>query len=153
MGISYGAAAVDLREDRVIVSSQSFLGPDDQGGSVPNGWVAADRADMTDAVLGALVRSALAASESNLPMPDFRQPQPHLQKIFEAAGVKTEAQYVRNNRSVDVSLSDGVVRLTPTRNLGRRGFDFMTELREEVAATVDDVTLGEQVRRMWTLCS
>jgi hypothetical protein len=150
-----GAASVYFRNDIVVVAGWSYLGDGDgDGGSVLNGWVASATNAIANAELGKLVRSALATSTNNVPMPDFSQPQPNLLKLFATLGVKTEAQFGKGNLLVSISQNDGRIGLLPTRNLGRRGgFDHLPDLRTQVPDTIDDAALGEDIRRALNSCS
>lgn len=147
LDMNSGAAAVYHRRDVFIVASDSYLG-DGDGGSVPNGWLKTAPADMDDAALGHTVRAALAATQNNVPMPDFSRPQPHVLALYAAAGVKTERQFAKNNILVQVELQERSIELLPTRSDGQGTFHHRTDLAEVVDADVDDAALGRKIRQV-----
>jgi hypothetical protein len=140
-------AAVEARGGRLFVSSWSVT---KYGASVQGGWIKAAAELVTDAVLGGLVRSALAHSRTGVPHPDFRKgPMPERLKLLALAGVKSETQYERGLRVVSVSVDDpgSEVKITPYRNGGRReGISEMLDQVITVDASADDASLGAAVR-------
>lgn len=141
----HGSASVYLRRGVLLVSSESYLGCGGAG-AVTNGWVMTGAADMDDAALGAAVRAAWAATECNVPMPDFSRPVPARQKVLAAVGVRSERQLGTGSTLVAVQLKDEVVELVPTRNNGAGRFGHLPELAEEFGANVDDAVLGRRIR-------
>lgn len=147
----HGAAGVYRRHGVLLVISESFLGCGG-GGSVLNGWVFAGSAAIGDEALGQAVRNAWAASECNVPMPDFSRPIPALQKVLAAVGATSERQLARGNVLLEVRLKRDAVELLPTRNDGTGGFAHRPELAEEIDAMVDSVVLGRRIREALARC-
>jgi hypothetical protein len=140
------AAAVDARDGRLFVSSWCESGRS----FVQGDWIEAVDEPVEDGRLGTLVRSALAASHS-VPWPDFRAgPTPERQRLLKLAKVKSEAQYMRGTRHVEVTAGDtrpGLV-ITPYHNGGRReGFTEMLDQEAWISADADDAAIGAAVRR------
>ncbi|GGM63041.1 hypothetical protein ACFFX1_42665 [Dactylosporangium sucinum] len=152
MTTTAGRASVYLRKAKIIVASESFLG-DGEGGSVNNGWIESGDPDLAPETLGRLVREALNASESNVPMPDFREPPPNFLKLLATASVKTESRFMQDNRLVTVTLSGAQISLLPTRNQGRRGFEHIPDAELNISSTIEEDELGQIVRQALDLSS
>jgi hypothetical protein len=141
-----GWAVVGARKGRLYVMSWSAM----RHGSVMNGWVQATDEDVRDAVLGELVRCALARSTTNAPMPSFRSPESPINALLAAAGVMSYNAYAARAREVCIDLDDKVPGLviTPTRNGGpREGWTRLEELAIRLDREVSDEQLGQSVRK------
>jgi hypothetical protein len=145
-------AQVDVRAGRLVVSSWDAT----QGNYpalVQGDWAEGADEPVPDEAIGALVRSALAASRNGVPYPDFRNdPEPARRRrmVFRLAGVRSETAYAAGMRSVSVETDDssGETRITPYRNGGRRtGFTEMLDDVITIAEPCDDAALGLAVRR------
>jgi hypothetical protein len=146
------SAQVDARSGRLIVSSWDTT----QGAypaTVQGDWAEAAEEPVADEAIGALVRSALAASHDGVPYPDFRNdPEPARRRrvLYKLAGVRSETAYAAGTRAVSVRTDDvsGDVRITPYRNGGRRtGFTEMLDEVITIAAVPGDAVLGSALRR------
>lgn len=118
---------------------------------VQGDWMEAADESIGDADLGLLVRSALAASRSGVPFPDFSKgPAPERSKLLKLAGVRSETQYAMGTRSVSVAWeeSEPEIKLIPCRNGGRReGFIEMPEHIIGIDPKADNATAGSAIRR------
>ena len=140
-----GWAVVGARKRRLYVMSWSAM----LHGSVMNGWVEAVDQDVPHAVLGGLVRQALAQSKTNVPMPNFRSPESPTNALLAAAGVTSYNGYAMSAREVCVDLDDEVpgFLITPTRNGGaREGWVRLDELSIRLGREITEEQLGQSIR-------
>lgn len=102
-----------------------------------------------DAVLGAAVRAALAASRLAVPTPRFGGGAPPLDAPLWQAGVRSRRAFMTGTRLAWVAREGDVLRCTSARNGGStgptRGWAALPA-PPPLAATTDDVTLGAAVR-------
>ncbi|MBO0830738.1 MAG: hypothetical protein J2P29_02090 [Actinobacteria bacterium] len=121
--------------------------------TIQGDWAEAADEPVADETIGALVRSALAASRDGVPYPDFRNdPEPARRRraLYKLAGVKSETAYATGTRAVSVKTDDvsGEMLITPYRNGGRRtGFTEMLDDVITIAGPPGDAALGVAVRR------
>jgi hypothetical protein len=141
-----GWATVDLRRGLYLVTSYSAANL----AKVANGWVESASVSVTDAELGALVRSAMAESRTGVPFPNFRNsPSPSIPKLLKLAGVSSYSRYVSGVRNLLVACEPDVATLTitPSRNEGARGnFKPLPDARTELPADIGDGELGAAIR-------
>ncbi len=145
-------AHVDLRSGRLVVSSWDTT----QGNypaTIQGDWAKVADEPVANEAIGALVRSALAASRDGVPYPDFRtdaEPARRRRAVYKLAGVKSETAYAAGTRAVSVKVDDvsGEMRITPYRNGGRRtGFTEMLDDVITIAEPSGDAALGLAIRR------
>jgi hypothetical protein len=140
-----GWAEVDERRGRLYVLSWSSMGP---GSSRVNGWVRSAEGSITPRNLGGLVRAALARSEVNVPMVNFRDPQHDLlAPLLADAGVKSWDGYARSMRACFVDFDDdhpGFL-IRPTRNESKVGLVDLVDSQFQLDAAIDDAELGSGV--------
>ena len=147
-------AVVDARGDRLFVSSWSTT---EYGATVQDDWIEVAGEPVPDAVLGGLVRSALANSRTGIPHPDYSSgPTPAVRKLWKLANVRSESAFERGTHALYVKYEDSTPDLVvmPYRNGGRRsGFTEMLDQAIILDARADDVMLGTAVRRALGIAS
>jgi hypothetical protein len=105
--------------------------------------------------VGAAVRAALAAFKVDVPTPVRGDYKGIAKARHEAAGVRSEATFMRGARCVDVVWEDGFV-LTPHRNGGasgpKRGFYAILAKKVSLPHAADDLSLGTACLQTLELC-
>jgi hypothetical protein len=140
-------AEVNARGGHLFVMSYSTTA---HGTFIAGDWVEVSDEPVENGALGNLVRSALAASRSGVPYPDFSKGSlPGVRKLLKMAGVRSETQYIQDTRHIAVYGDDGSPDLLvqPYRNAGKKtGFTEMLDQVITLAVDVSDDELGAAVR-------
>jgi hypothetical protein len=142
-------ANVYERGDRTYVDASSIT----TGGV----WVASPPFIVVDAAVsaqvGAAVAGALAGSKAGFPHPARSGWDKLEEPLYELAGVRTWAQFVRGSRYCLVEAVGGVLRLIPSINRGARdGFKLLRSEAEEVPEDLNADDLGGRLRATLSKC-
>lgn len=135
-------AAVFSRKNQLLFQPES-----EATSGVLIGWfpVSALSESAENEELGAALVSALAEAKHGVPHPADWNQVPHY--LYEAAGVKTWAHFVKGAKNCAVAASSNEIKLTPTRNGGtQRGFEHLNDRELRIAATSTPAEIGAAIR-------
>lgn len=155
--IPKGATANAIRwQDRILIHAEAKTVPGFYMACFP--WLKLPR-DASQAELGAAIQEALRGFRSDVPVPDFRTPsgKAFLSERLQAAGVRSERQFMNGSERVDIDTRNGVLRFTPCRNNGavgpKRGYSEINEAAAEMPFTATADELGKCLNDAWARCA
>ena len=121
------------RESELIVASYSKTSA---GLWVMNGWLRQLHQEATDDGLGAVIVSALDASENDIDVPVV-DPNPDT-TLLKMLGLRSYGVFMVGTQCVRVSRDGSTIQVTPKRNGGgRNGFTELTDRTERLEAPTD----------------
>jgi hypothetical protein len=113
----WGHATLDLRGARLIIGSYSRT---TAGFYIANDWVETLQGDAAAESVGEAIIRALAQSEADVPVPDWRTSTVGRSKL-DAAGVRGWPTFHKGLREVNVRRDEAGYLLTPMHNKGGQG--------------------------------
>jgi hypothetical protein len=97
----------------------------------------------------ALIAVRASTHEAPAPPPGFDP----AALLLKAAGLPSFTKFAKGTKSIDVSLEDGKLTVTPQKNGGpRRGFEWLTEKKIELDAEASHEQIGEALDEAFRRC-